>query len=395
MKSNPLLELERFGQSIWLDFIGRGFVASGALARLIDNDGLSGVTSNPTIFEKAIDGSDDYDAAIAALAAAGRSAGQIYEALTIEDIQKAADLFLPTYRRTAGADGFVSLEVSPRLARNVAGAIAEARGFWGRVNRPNVMIKIPATEEGLPVIRELIAEGMNINVTLLFGLARYRAVVDAYISGLEDRADRGLPLDRIASVASFFLSRIDVLLDPQLDDRVALGGADAAIAAELRGEAAIASAKIARQICLRLFDSPRFARLAAMGARRQRLLWASTSTKNPHYADVKYVEALIGPETVNTLPIETIDAYRDHGRPAPRLEADAAAAYAVVRKLHGLGVRLDKVAGELVEQGVEKFNQSFDKLLTTLERKRRDALAVPDERWEDEGGATVENHRRA
>ena len=315
MKKNPLFVLEAFGQSIWIDFIRRGMISSGELAHLIEEDGISGVTSNPSIFEKAITESHDYDESIRGMILKGKTSAEIYQRLTVEDIQSVADLLRPTYDRTNGGDGFVSLEVSPRLAHDTSGTITEARLLWSLVNRPNTMIKVPATAEGLPAIRQLTGEGINVNITLLFGLPRYREVTDAYISGLEILAAKGKPLERIASVASFFLSRIDVLIDPRLEKIMEAENQQAALATGMHGQIAIASAKAAYQMYKEIFGSERFVRLANKGARSQRLLWASTSSKNPAYSDTKYVEALIGPDTINTVPIETLNAYRDHGRP--------------------------------------------------------------------------------
>jgi transaldolase len=373
MKENPLVKLGTFGQSIWLDYIRRKMIESGELKKFIDEDGLKGVTSNPAIFEKAIAGSDDYDAAIRKLAQAGKSIQEIYQTLTVEDVGQGADVFRPLHDRVDGKDGFVSLEVNPHLAQDTPGTIAEARRLWAKLDRPNVFIKVPATQAGLPAIQQLISEGININVTLLFGLPRYREVVEAYLRGLEERAAQGLHLN-VASVASFFQSRIDVLLDPQLEKLAQAGGPQAAAAASLPGETAIASAKVAYSIYQQIFGSQDFKPLAAQGARTQRLLWASTSTKNPAYPDVKYVEPLIGPETVNTMPVETLKAYRDHGNPAPRLAADLEKAAAVLKRLPELGLDLNQATQRLEDEGVEKFNQPYDSLLGTLENKRREAL---------------------
>ena len=375
MKANPLLKLSAFGQSIWLDYIRRQMIDAGELKRLIDDDGLKGVTSNPAIFQKAIAGSTDYDEAIRTLAQAGKSVEAIYQVLTVEDVQRAADLFRPLYDRVAGQDGFVSLEVNPHLAHDTQGTVAEARHLWQALARPNVLIKVPATKEGLPAIRQLISEGINVNVTLLFGLPRYREVAEAYIAGLEDRAAPGQPLGRVASVASFFLSRIDVLLDPQLEKLAAAGGQKAQTARDLIGQVAIASAKRAYTIYQEIFGSARFQKLAAQGARPQRLLWASTSTKNPAYPDLKYVEPLIGADTVNTLPPETLAAYRDHGDPAARLTEGADRAAGNLARLAELGLDLDSATQQLEDEGVEKFNQPFDSLMATLKGKRREILA--------------------
>ncbi len=376
INDNPLLKLERFGQSIWMDFIRRGTISSGELKQLIEEDGLGGVTSNPSIFEKAIAESHDYDEAIRALALEGRSVDQIYAALTVEDIQRTADLFRPVYDRLDGADGFVSLEVSPYLAHDTARTIAEARQLWVAVARPNVMIKVPATMEGLPAIQQLIGEAINVNITLLFGLPRYRLVADAYIAGLETLAAQDKPLKSVASVASFFLSRIDVLLDPTLE-KLATDKSKADLAEQFHGQVAIFSAKAAYQIYKEMFASERFGKLKARGARTQRLLWASTSTKNPAYSDLKYVEALIGPETIDTIPLETLAAYRDHGKPASRLTNDAVKAAQALRRLGEVGVDLDKATQQLEDEGVEKFAKAFDALMNTLKEKRSQTLSKP------------------
>ena len=387
MNWNPLLQLQTFGQSIWLDFLRRGMIASGELRQLIEEDGLRGVTANPAIFEKAIAGSHDYDDAVRALARLGKTAHEIYEALAIEDVQRAADLFRPVYDETGGADGFVSLEVSPHLANDTEGTIAEARRFWAALARPNVMIKVPATPEGIPAIRQLTREGINVNITLLFALDRYREVVEAYLAGLDVRAAEGRPINRIASVASFFLSRIDVLTDPVLEALMQKGGAEGEIAQTLHGQVAIASAKAAYQIFKEVVGGERFRRLANRGARPQRLLWASTSTKNPAYPDVMYVEALIGPDTINTLPLETVHAYRDHGRPAARLEERVDAARRVLARLPEVGIDLPAVTARLEKEGVEKFNAALDHLETTLEERRRAALAERADRQRLDLGA--------
>jgi transaldolase len=374
MSENPLVVLGSFGQSIWLDYIRRKMIESGELKKFIDEDGLRGVTSNPAIFDKAIAGSDDYDAAIREQAQAGKSVQEIYESLTVADVGAAADVFKPLYDREDGRDGFVSLEVNPHLAHDTEGTIAEARHLWQALSRPNVLIKVPATKEGLPAIKQLISEGINVNVTLLFGLPRYKEVAEAYISGLEARLAQGQPLRRVASVASFFLSRIDVLLDPQLQKLAAAGGANAKGAEELTGQIAIASAKTAYTIYEEIFKSERFKKLTYQGARVQRLLWASTSTKNPAYPDVKYVEPLIGPQTVNTLPLETLEAYKDHGHPAARLteEVDRYAYY--LQRLPELGLDLNQATQQLEDEGVAKFNKPFDSLMETLKEKRQQAV---------------------
>ena len=368
MQENPLLELESLGQSIWMDFIRRGMISSGQLKQLIEEDGLGGVTSNPSIFEKAIAGSHDYDEAIRALALEDKSIDQIYAALTVEDIQRAADLFRPVHDRLNGADGFVSLEVSPYLAHDTAGTIAEARRLWLAVARPNVMIKVPATAEGLPAIQELIGEGINVNITLLFGLPRYRQVAEAYLGGLEILAAKGKSLKSVASVASFFLSRIDVLLDPALEKTMASDNSKAALAGMLHGQVAIDSAKAAYQIYKEIFESERFGKLKAQGARTQRLLWASTSTKNPAYRDVMYVEEMIGKDTVNTIPPATLEAFRDHGKCRASLTEDIAGAQATMRTLAQLSISIDQITDKLTDDGVRSFDEAFDKLLQAVEK---------------------------
>jgi transaldolase/glucose-6-phosphate isomerase len=374
MNDNPLVKLHKYGQSIWLDFLRRSLYTSGDLQQMIREDGLRGMTSNPAIFDKSIAGSHDYDDAIRALALEGKSTREIYETLTVEDVQNAADVFRPVYDESNGQDGFVSLEVSPHLAHDTASTIEQARHLWTTLDRPNVMIKVPATAHGLPAIQQLISEGVNVNVTLLFGLSRYREVANAYISGLEARAEQGEPLDHVASVASFFLSRIDVLVDPMLEKPMKQSGPQAEIAEDLHGQVAIASAKVAYQIFDEIFGSERFQALAVRGARPQRLLWASTSTKNPTYSDVKYVEALIGPQTVNTLPLETLNAYRDHGNPALRLEENGEHALRELHKLVEVDVDLEQATQQLENEGVQKFIKPFDDLMETLEKERAAAL---------------------
>jgi transaldolase len=373
MKQNPLLNVQEFGQSIWQDYIQRGIILSGELKRLIDEDGIRGVTSNPSIFDTAIAGSRDYDGDIRAMALEGKGVEEIYRYLTVRDVREAADLFRPLYDSSEGKHGYVSLEVNPHLAHDMDGTIKEARELWKSLERPNVFIKVPATREGLSCIRRLIGEGINVNVTLLFGLPRYEEVAEAYISGLEDRAAQGKPVDRVASVASFFLSRIDVLVDPLLEKIIKEDTEKSGPAKKCRGQVAIASAKQAYQIYKKIFQDERFRKFESRGARPQWLLWASTSTKNPEYADVKYVEALIGPDTINTLPQETIKAYRDHGKPAPRLEQDLDAAREVFENLFTLDINIDKITRQLEDQGIEKFNKPYDSLMETLKKKLESA----------------------
>ncbi len=366
MKNHPLRELAALGQSIWLDYIRRHLIVSGELGRLIEEDGLRGMTSNPAIFEKAIGESHDYDEDIRALALEGKGVMAIYEALSLGDVQSAADAFRPLYDKTDGQDGYVSLEVNPHLAHDTSGTLEEARRLWTALSRPNVMIKVPGTVAGLSAIEQLISEGISINVTLLFGLPRYRQVANAYLAGIEARAARGKPVKQVASVASFFVSRIDTLVDPLLENCIAKGGREADVARQVSGEVAVASAKMAYQIYQEIFGSDRCKKLADQGARPQRLLWASTGTKNPNYSDVKYVESLIGPETVNTVPVETLDAYRDHGDPQARLQQDVERAAWVLERLPQLGLHIDQLTQQLEDEGVEKFNKPFDKLMETL-----------------------------
>ena len=370
MKDNPLLNLKTFGQSIWMDFVSRGTPSSGKLQQWIEEDGVSGVTSNPSIFEKAIAESHDYDEVIRVLTLEGKTADEIYQLLAVEDIQMVADLLRSTYDRTNGEDGFVSLEVSPSLAHDTIGTIEEARQLWSLVNRPNSMIKVPATREGIPAIQQLIGDGINVNITLLFGLHRYQEVADAYLGGLETLAARNKPLKETASVASFFLSRIDVLIDPVLEKKMKMNNPQADIAARLHGQIAIASAKVAYEMYKAIFSSDRFVRLANKGARTQKLLWASTSTKNPAYEDTKYIEALIGPNTINTVPIETLHAYRDHGHPEQTLDQDIHKAYHLLNKLSSIGINRRAVAQQLEDEGVEKFVAAFDRLMVSLKEKQ-------------------------
>lgn len=366
MKHNPLRQLESFGQSIWLDYIHRDLITSGELRRLIEEDGVQGMTSNPAIFEKAIVGSHAYDEDILPLIQEGKGANDIYEALSQRDVQSAADAFRPHYKKTNGKDGYVSLEVNPHLARDTQGTLLEARRLWTGLNRPNVFIKVPATAEGLPAIQQLISEGINVNITLLFGLPRYRQVAEAYVAGLEDRLAQGKVVSNIASVASFFVSRIDTLVDPMIEKKIAQGGPTADLAKGVLGQVATANAKMAYQIYKDAFSTRRFQKMAGQGARTQRLLWASTGTKNPGYSDVKYIEALIGPDTVNTVPVETLHAFRDHGIPKARLDHDIPAAARILEQLGELGISLDAITQQLEDEGVEKFNEPFDKLMAAL-----------------------------
>ncbi len=364
---NPLLTLRKLGQSVWLDDIGRAMLDDGSLARLIEVDGIAGVTSNPAIFASAINKDPQYQRAIAELLPKEASSIALYETLTVQDLRRAADLFRTLYARTSGGDGFVSMEVSPHLAYDTAGTLAEAKRLWTRLERQNAMIKIPGTEAGLPAIRDSIAAGININVTLLFSPERYRAVANAYFDGLEALLAAGKPIDKVASVASFFLSRIDTLVDKQLDELAGKGNAEAR---KLRGHAAIASACRAYAIYEELIASPRWKALASRGARVQRLLWASTSTKDPTYSPVKYVDEIIAPDTVNTMPGETIKAYRTMGKPEPRLKPQIPGAAQIFSSLRSLGIDMTAVAEQLEREGVKKFIEPFDKLQASLEERR-------------------------
>jgi transaldolase len=365
METSKVKKIHDYGQSIWLDFIDREIIRSGRLKQLITEDGVRGLTSNPAIFEKAISGSADYDADIAAMTKENISNDDIFYRLAVKDIRQAADLLQSVYdEEIKGADGYVSLEVSPLLAMDTEGTINQARALWKLVDRKNVMIKIPGTQPGLAAIKTAISEGININVTLLFGLERYREVTEAYISGLEERLNNGESISEIASVASFFLSRIDVLIDPILEEN----GLE-----DLKGEVAIASAKKAYEIYKEVFSGPRWEKLKTGGAKPQRLLWASTSSKNPAFKDTKYVEALIGPETVNTVPMETLEAFRDHGDPASRLEIDLETASAVLAQLRHADIDLNKLTQQLENEGVEKFIAPYEKLLKAIEAQKHKA----------------------
>lgn len=357
---NRIGQLAQLGQSVWLDYIQRAFISSGELQALIDQ-GVRGVTSNPAIFEKAIAHSDDYDQQLQALVVAGAGVNDVYEALALQDIRLATDLFLPVYERSDGEDGYVSLEVNPRLAFDTAGTVAEARRYFHELERPNLMIKVPATAEGIPAVEQLIAEGINVNITLMFSMAHYEAVANAYIRGLERLAAGGGDLRKVGSVASFFVSRVDVKLDAPLA---------AAGAPELQAQIAIDNSKLVYQRFRELFSGPRWQRLAAQGARVQRPLWASTSTKDPALPDTLYVDNLIGADTVNTLPPETLTAFLDHGRVAPTVEEDLAGSRARIERLAGLGIDLGVTGEELQAEGVDKFIAPFEALLGTIATRR-------------------------
>lgn len=386
MAQNPLRELNRLGQSVWQDYIRRDELVSGALKRLIDQDGISGVTSNPSIFEKAITAGKDYDESMRKFVEQGFVGPKLFESLAVEDIQMACDLLRPTYDSTQGRDGFVSIEVSPKLARDTQGSIEEARRLWTSVGRPNLLVKIPGTKEGLPAIQEALTEGININITLLFAVERYVEVAEAYLAALEQRARSGKPIDRIASVASFFVSRIDSLVDKLLQEKQAKtkSPAERAKIEGLIGKVAIANAKAAYQEYKRLFLSPRFQALQQKGARVQRVLWASTSTKNPKYKDVIYVETLIGPDTINTMPPSTVVAFRDHGTARLTLDEGVDQARKDFATLREVGVDLAAATRQLEEEGIESFDQAYDKLLKGLKEKREAIFAEsldPSSAW--------------
>jgi transaldolase len=372
MSANPLRKLAELGQSVWYDYIRRDLYQGPKLRRLIEEDGLRGMTSNPTIFEKAIAETELYDEGIRPLAAAGASAAAVFEALAVEDVRRAAETFEPVYGRTGGDDGFVSIEVRPQLARDTKGSIAEARRLWRACDRQNVMVKIPATNEGIPAIRRCLSEGININITLLFSVPRYREVMEAYLGAMEERLAAGQPVERIRSVASFFVSRVDTNADKKLDAIARDAGRpdrERQLARDLRGRVAIANARIAYQAFEEVFQGSRFARLNEKGVRHQRPLWASTSTKDPAYPDLYYVEALVAPDTVDTMPPETLEAYRDHGDPKVRIHDDPTGAHSVFRGLAELNIDEQRISRELEEEGAEKFFDSYDRVLKAVERK--------------------------
>jgi len=375
--ANPLLELQAQGQSVWYDNIRRGMITSGELQQLLD-DGVVGITSNPTIFEQAIVGSTDYDDSLRQLAREGADGRTVFQTLAVEDIGHAADILHPIYERTAGLDGYVSIEVSPSLAHDLPATLNEARQLWSALKRPNIMVKVPSTPEGIPAIRTLLAEGVNVNITMLFALDNYRQVAEAYLSALEERVARGEPIDRVASVASIFVSRIDTLVDKLLDERIAAtqDQAEQERLRALQGKAAIANAKASYMIFREIVEGERFQASARQGARCQRLLWASTSTKNPAYRDVMYVEALIGPDTVDTMPRETLEAFRDHGTVARTVDQGLEDARQTLWTLREVGIDMKAVTDQLEVEGVDKFVKSFDDLVKGIESKRAALVAA-------------------
>jgi transaldolase len=371
--TNPLLQLKAQGQSPWYDNIDRGQLQSGQFKRLLDEDGISGVTANPTIFQKSISHGHAYDEQMTQLIKEGKSTSDIYETMIISDIRTVADMLRPIYESTHRQDGFVSLEVSPELAHDTNATIAEVRRFWKMVDRPNLMIKIPATQEGIPAIQQALSEGINVNITLIFSIENYRQVTDAFIGALEERNAEGKDISHIASVASFFVSRVDTLVDKLLEDKTKATSdpSEQQKLKALEGKAAIANARLVYQDFLRIFSTPRFETLKHSGAHVQRPLWASTSTKNPAYRDVMYAEELIGPDTVDTMPLETIENFRDHGRVSRTIDKDIPQAKAELAALEEVGIHYDQVTEQLQVEGVQKFADSFHELFKGIEEKKQ------------------------
>ena len=380
--NNPIFQIEQqYGQSIWMDNLSRDLIKSGELKQLIDSRGVHGITSNPTIFEKAIAGNKMYDADIEAGIKEGKSVQDIYESLVFEDIRNACDILKPIYDETEGLDGYVSIEVPPSISGDTEKTIEEARRYFNEIGRKNVMIKIPGTDAGLPAVEQVISEGINVNITLLFSVDSYIETAWAYIRGLEKRAEAGEDISTIASVASFFLSRIDVKIDDRIDSLLEEGSDRIEKEAKLRdvkGKVAIANAKVAYQKFKEIITSDRWKALSAKGAKVQRLLWASTSTKNPEYSDVMYVDELVGPNTVNTLPPDTIEACADHCSPDSRIEKNVEEAYKLIENLKDpdIDIDLDQVMAELLDEGIAKFVKPFESLMSSLEDKVKQLAAV-------------------
>ncbi len=365
---NPLKQLERFGQAVWLDYIRRHLLTSAEFRRMLDEDGLKGMTSNPTIFEKAIAGSTDYDDQLKELAPSKNSIDEIYDALSMQDIKMAADAFRPLYDKSGGVHGYISYEVSPTLANDTDGTIAAARSYWAALAKPNVLIKVPSTPAGLPAIEQLISEGINVNVTLMFSMKHYDSVAEAFIRGLEARLKGNKSIDKVWSVASVFVSRVETLVDRKLEDKLKASPNEAVAA--LIGKSAVANSRLIYQRYKELFEGARFKDVRAKGGRPQWPLWASTGTKNHAYSDVKYVEELVGPDTVNTMPPATMDAFRDHGKPRASLEEGVAEARDIVKRLAAAGIDLIEVGEELQKEGVESFAQSFEDLSAVIKGRR-------------------------
>jgi len=370
MAENNIKKLAKLGQSVWLDDINRQIIQSGELKHQIEDTGIRGVTSNPTIFQKAISGSDVYDDEIVNLLKQGKQPAEVFQTVAVKDIQDACDLFRPLYDETNGGDGFVSIEVLPSLARDLEGTLDNARTLWNAVERPNLMIKVPGTDEGAIATKTLLTEGININITLLFSLKNYEAVARAYIEALQARHDKGESIDRLASVASFFVSRVDTLADSQIDARLESGDGDADLLKSLKGKVAIANARLAYEKFEELFKGDDFKALADAGARVQRPLWASTGTKNPEYSDVLYVDTLIGPDTINTAPPKTIEAFLDHGTVERTVDSDYAGAHKVFDDLKRAGLDIDQITQKLEDDGIESFIKSYDGLLDDVAGKR-------------------------
>ncbi len=369
--SNPLIRLQELGQSPWHDNIRRELLTSGKLKKMVADGDVTGLTSNPTIFEQAIANSNDYDEALERLAREGKSAEEIFDSLAIADIRAAADVFAPVFERTGGRDGYVSIEVAPKFASDTQATIREARRLWSTVGRPNLMVKIPATPAGIPAIEQSIADGLNINVTLIFSLKRYEEVMDAYLRGLIRRVEAGQKVDRSASVASFFVSRVDTLVDKLLDERIAGGAEKKELMSSLKAKSAIANAKLAYADFRKKFSTEAHAALVNQGARPQRPLWASTSTKNPALPDVYYVEALVGPDSVDTMPPQTLAAYKDHGKPEVRIDKNLDDSRRVMDQLADVGISMDAVTKKLEDDGVAAFAKSFDSLIAVVESRRK------------------------
>ena len=371
--TNPLLQLKALGQSVWYDNIDRSQLVSGQFKRLLDEDGICGVTANPTIFEKSISSGHAYDEQINQLIREGKSTNEIYEALIIQDIRTVADILRPIYDSANRQDGLVSLEVSPDLAHDTEGTLSEVRRFWKMVDRPNLMIKIPGTPEGIPAVLQALTEGINVNITLIFSISTYRQVAEAFISALEARRAAGEDISHMASVASFFVSRVDTLVDKLLEDKVKATSntTEQQHLKSLEGKAAIANARLVYQDFKKIFNTPRFAALKQAGAYVQRPLWASTSTKNPAYRDVLYAEELIGPDTVDTMPLETIENFRDHGRVRLSIEDNLEEAHQVFDALEKIGIHYDQVTKQLQDEGVQKFADSFHTLFEGIAEKRK------------------------
>jgi len=381
MTDNPLKALLGCGQSVWLDYLNRSLISSGSLARLIEEDELHGITSNPAIFEKAIVGSADYRDVLDAPEYRDYDAKALYEEIAVRDVRDAADILLPVYESSEARDGYVSLEVSPTLAHDTEGTLNEARRLWKTVDRQNLMIKVPATAEGILAIRQLISEAINVNVTLLFAESTYEEVAEAFLAGLEDRRARGLGVGNIASVASFFISRIDTAVDGLLIAKIqaTTDAGERRRLTKLLGRAAIANARITYQRARGIYSSTRMHQLAAHGAQLQRLLWASTSPKSPDYRDVIYVEELIGSGTVNTMPPATLDAFRDHGRPRRSLTENLETAWATMQELRKSGISMKEVTDQLREEGIRQFSTAFSQLLRAIDSHSRSPLKIKEQ----------------